>query len=68
MSLTRRIDIDEAIDEACATYRDNPGGGQHRADATTSKARDNFVRRLKRFLTECPEDVTISELRDELDC
>lgn len=66
-----RDDIAETLDEAC---RPQPrgGAGAFSVDGVrpgpNEKAKRIFLRRLRIFLRELPNDLTLTELRDEMRC
>lgn len=60
-----QVDVAAAVDEACASYS---GPGNTPGNRTDSRgSRRTFLRKLRRFVQELPDELTVLELRDELE-
>ncbi len=61
-----REDIKDALDAACDDYRGDRAVGSGKPVHSGKNTRLKFVERLRNFLENIPEELTIRELMDEL--
>jgi hypothetical protein len=59
-----RTEVEDALREACEEYL---GDGVINKPARANGGKRRFIHRLKAFLRELPDDISIIELREELD-